>query len=123
MGELPNHVDRVSRHGCGLLRADDVAGVNHRVTLWPCWDTWRCKKIRRAVRTTCETGTQSRFATFVSDLNIEGETRAFTLLFSSSMWGTMGHNGVWGQVLIVIFFDFFLGPLDCGDNGSQWEPA
>jgi Arc/MetJ-type ribon-helix-helix transcriptional regulator len=40
--------------------------------------------------------------------------RALIEAVSSFMWGTMGHNGVWGQVLIVIFFDFFLRRLERG---------
>ena len=123
MSKAADHVDRIAGHLGGLLGFDDEVGCAHRVTLWPRWDTLRCKKMRRAVRTTCDTGTHSRFAAFVKALNIEGDTRAFTLAVISSMWGTMGHNGVWGQDLIVIFFDFFFGRSEGGANGAQWEPA
>ncbi len=98
----------------GFLGRDELRGHLERVRLWPCWDTLFAKKRRSAVRTKCETGTQSRPEIFISASNIDEEMRALIEVVSSFMWGTMGHNGVWGQVPIVIFFDFFLGRLERG---------
>ncbi len=103
-----------AEHLGGFLRGNELRDHLERVRLWPCWDTLFAKKRRSAVRTKCETGTQSRPEIFISASNIDEEMRALIEVVSSFMWGTMGHNGVWGQVLIVIFFDFFLGRLERG---------
>jgi hypothetical protein len=85
--------------GC-LLGGDELRDHLERVRLWPCWDTLLAKKRRRAVRTKCETGTQSRPESFCSASNIVEEMRALIEVVSSCMWGTMGHNEVWGQDLM-----------------------
>ena len=100
-GQMQLHfVSTDAEHLGGLFRGDELRTHFERVRLWPCWDTLLAKKRRRAVRTRCETGTQSRPESFCNASNIDREMRALIEVVSSFMWGTMGHNGVWGQDLI-----------------------
>lgn len=114
----PHLVARDAKHFGGFLGGDELRDHLERVRLWPCWDTLFAKKRRSAVRTKCETGTQSRPEIFSNASNIDEEMRALIEVVSSFMWATMGHNGVWGQVLIAIFFDFFLGRSNVGQRNT-----
>ena len=89
-----------AEHFGGLLGGDELRNHLQRVRLWPRWDTWLAKKRRSAVRTKCETGTQSRPESFCSASNIDKGMRALIEVVSSFIWGTMGHNGAWGQDLM-----------------------
>ena len=100
-GQMQLHfVAADAEHLGGLLGGDELRNHLERVRLWPCWDTLFAKKRRRAVRTRCETGTQSRPESFCNASNIDSGMRALIEVVSSFMWATMGHNGAWGQDLM-----------------------